>query len=86
MAEKLIPQEVANYRTAEEGPQSCAGCGNFIQPDKCKIVQPPVSAGGVCDVWAPAQSDADMMGMLFGGAGAEAGAEMPAPMLDKQVL
>lgn len=79
MAEKLIPQEQANYRTADEGPQSCAGCGNFIKPDQCKLVQPPVSAAGTCDLWSPQQSDADLMSMLFGQGGGEAPGPMPAP-------
>lgn len=85
MAEKLLTQDAVNYRTAEEGPQSCAGCGNFIQPDQCKLVQPPVSAAGVCDLWTAMQSDADLMGMLFGGGEAE-GAPTPGMPPDMQVL
>lgn len=63
----LLPQEAVNYRTAEDGTQSCANCGNFRAPDQCALVQGPVGAAGVCDLWAKLRDETALMDQLFGG-------------------
>lgn len=63
---ELQPQEMVNYRAAEDGMQSCSNCGNFMAPDKCALVLPPISAAAVCDLWTPAQSDTEAMDELMG--------------------
>ena len=78
---ELLDQAAVNYRTAEDGIQSCSNCANFQSPDKCGLVLGPVSASGICDLWGPMASGKELEDQLFGG---EAG-EM-APTQVPQVL
>ena len=65
MAE-LQPQEAVNYRTAEDGMQSCSNCQNFRSPDQCGLVQGPIGASGVCDLWTKMMDSKAMSDMMFG--------------------
>lgn len=65
-AGQLLPQDQVNYRTAQEGVQGCSNCANFRAPDQCILVQPPVGAAGMCDLWTPPKNDAQIASELFG--------------------
>lgn len=65
MAE-LQSQEAVNYRTAEDGMQSCSNCQNFRAPDQCGLVQGPIGASGVCDLWVKMNDSQAVADMLFG--------------------
>lgn len=64
MAEK-IAQEAANYHTASDQEPSCAGCDNFFEPTQCRLVQGPVSAAGICDLFVPKRNEASVMKQVF---------------------
>ncbi len=77
---ELLEQAAVQYRTAEEGIQSCSNCSNFQAPDKCAMVMGPVSAGGICDIWSPMATDAQLEDKLFGGAEQLAPTQIPEAM------
>lgn len=64
-----VSQEAAKYRTAVDGEPSCAGCDNFFEPTQCRLVQGPVSAAGICDLYAPKRNEANVMAQVFGNNG-----------------
>ena len=71
-----LPQNAVNYHTAEDGLKSCANCGSFMAPDKCMLVQGPVSPSGICDLWATKAAMPSVEDQLFGPGGSP---EAPGP-------
>lgn len=59
--------ESVAYRSAGDDGKSCAGCGSFMAPDQCQLVNGTISAGGVCDLFSPKQDESALMEQLFGG-------------------
>ena len=57
------PQRQVKYRQAE-GARSCQACVFFQGPDACQLVEGPVSATGLCDLW---QSQEGVEDRLFSG-------------------
>jgi len=47
-----IKQTDAHYQRFPKGPQRCQICLQFTPPDKCKIVQGPISPQGWCQFFA----------------------------------
>jgi hypothetical protein len=47
-----IKQTDAQYQRLPKGPQRCQICLQFTPPDKCKIVQGPISPQGWCQFFA----------------------------------
>jgi hypothetical protein len=74
MPQKLMQQKQVNYRSAEDGKGSCAMCANYMPPDKCSLVEGPISAGGMCDLFAP-KAKAMTPAEMFVGDGGESGGE-----------
>ncbi len=40
-----------NYRKAESPARSCGTCGSFTPPDQCSLIENPVAANMVCDLF-----------------------------------
>lgn len=58
-----------NYRPADAPEMSCGTCSNF-QGDSCLVVEGPVQAEGVCDVFTPIEGGPQPVDdMLFGPGG-----------------
>jgi hypothetical protein len=47
-----IKQTDAHYQTHRNGQQRCEICLQFLQPNKCKIVQGPIIPQGWCQFFA----------------------------------
>jgi hypothetical protein len=50
--ENKIKRTEAEYRPQRKGQQRCEICLQFESPDKCKIVQGPISPTGWCQYFA----------------------------------
>lgn len=66
---QLLPKSEVNYRPAD-GPQSCASCKYFGQPDTCRRVEGVISPKDVCDIYEPgtdalAAQEAALLGGLI---------------------
>lgn len=46
----MTTQVEANYREGSETAR-CALCANFVEPDKCKLVEGKINPEGLCDLF-----------------------------------
>lgn len=46
-----VSQSEVKYRSTPNGEHRCGNCQHFIPPDRCKVVDGQVEAGGWCALW-----------------------------------